>query len=171
MNSAEFRAMQGLPPPGSPPERRATKGFAGTPLLAMDGAAPFQLEGDAPEAPELCTTAGGIYETTFFLHTKTPGNSRKHWQHEARAAKRQRGMVSNRLTLHKNLLPPLPIRYSMGRIDKWNLGGAFKHIIDGIADAYEVDDRRDDLYDFVFDQAKAPRGVHKVTLKIEPQTK
>lgn len=149
-----------------------TKHKEKSPLLALGNAAPFKLSAEQTETDDsLWTVKDGIHTTEFFIHTKTPGNSRKHWQHEARRAKRERGMVKTRLMLY-SALPALPIhctitRHSMGRIDKWNLGGTFKHIIDGIADAYRVDDRRDDLYDFQFEQAKAPRGVHKVTLAIQ----
>ena len=65
--------------------------------------------------------------------------------------------------------PPFPVKVTLTRcsprkLDKWNMGGAMKHIIDGIADAYGVDDG-DDRWEFEFKQRKAK--THGVEIEIE----
>lgn len=164
MTSAEFRKLQGLPPPG------ADK----TPLLAHEGNAPFHLEPTQDEPVKIGgENTDGVYRVTLFLHLKTKGNTRRHWQHEYRQTKRERGAVSNRLTLDRSKLPPFPVtvtffRHSCAKADKHNLPSMFKAVIDGVADVYDVNDR-DERWDFRFEQVKAPRGVHKIEIQIEPK--
>lgn len=106
----------------------------------------------------------------FYIHTTTPGNNRKHYIVEARKAKEQRTMVCNRLKYRRDL-PPLPIRlkltrYSPGkRLDKHNTWGAMKHVIDGVADAYGIDDSDERL---IIEQPMQAKGtMHAVKLEIE----
>ena len=109
---------------------------------------------------------------TVFLpgvKTTTPGNSRRHWRVEWREGKKARELA--RLALNPGLLPPFPVkvtitRHSPGKCDKHNLPGALKHCIDGIADAYGIDDG-DDGWDFHFDQVKCKRGQGGVEIGIE----
>ena len=49
-------------------------------------------------------------------------------------------------------------------MDRHNLPGALKHIIDGIADAYGVDDG-DERWEFVFGQRKY--HIHGIEIEIE----
>ena len=85
----------------------------------------------------------------FALHTRTPGNSRRHWRADWRDAKHQRETVACGLRA-EGALPPLPVRVQLTRLgprklDKHNTWGALKHVIDGIADAYGIDDSDDRL--------------------------
>jgi len=105
----------------------------------------------------------------FNIHTKTPGNTRRHWTIEAREAREQRTMVKNRLKYACNL-PPLPVRvkltrYSPRMLDKHNTWGAMKHIIDGIADAFGIDDSDERL---VIEQPQQKIAkTHAVLVEIE----
>lgn len=109
---------------------------------------------------------------TVFLpgvKTTTPGNSRRHWRVEWKEGKLARNLA--RLSLNRDLLPKFPVkvtitRHSPGKCDKHNLGGALKHVIDGVADAYGVDDGHDG-WDFQFDQVKCKRGKGGVEIRIE----
>jgi hypothetical protein len=107
----------------------------------------------------------------FFLRTTTPGNNRKHWTAEARKAKEQRTMVCNRFRYGKPL-PPFPVRvvmtrYSTRRLDPQNMPGAMKHVIDGVADAYQINDN-DMRWVFEYKQEKSlPPTMHAVKVEIE----
>lgn len=85
-----------------------------------------------------------MIQEIFYVRTRTPGNSRRHWSKDARDAKEQRRMVRNRLKYACHL-PDLPVRvkltrYSPKLLDKHNTWGALKHVIDGVADALGIDD-------------------------------
>lgn len=103
-------------------------------------------------------------KTFLEIKTSTPGNSKAHWRVEWAKAKSQRQAA--RLVVQSNKMPPFPVRviftrHSPRKMDRHNLPGALKHIIDGVADAYGVDDG-DERWDFQFAQlqyAKAPQGV------------
>jgi hypothetical protein len=65
--------------------------------------------------------------------------------------------------------PPFPVKVTFTRcsprsLDKHNLPGALKHVIDGVADAYGVDDG-DDRWQFVFTQRK--QSMYGVEITIE----
>jgi len=101
------------------------------------------------------------------LHTTTPGNRRQHWAVEAKRAKTERTMA--RLSAKAANLPPFPVRVSLCRVgprraDRHNLPGMLKHVIDGIADAYGVDDG-DERWEFVFSQRIDKN--HSVEITIE----
>jgi len=100
------------------------------------------------------------------IKTTTPGNSRRSFWVEAKEAKNAR--TKTKLLCKTLALPPLPAeitltRHSVGTCDRHNLGGTLKHVIDGIADAYGIDDA-DPRYHFIFLQQKVkksdPKGVH-----------
>lgn len=79
------------------------------------------------------------------IRTQTPGNSRRHWTLDAREAKQQRSIVTTALQSRRASLPTFPskvifTRYGPGRMDRHNLPGALKHIIDAVAKFYGVDD-------------------------------
>jgi len=103
------------------------------------------------------------------VKTTTPGNSNAHWRIKWLETKRAREAA--RLALFGRKLPPFPvkvtlIRHSSGKCDKHNLPGAMKAVIDGIADAYGIDDGADG-WEFSFDQVKCKRGMFGVEVRIE----
>jgi len=103
------------------------------------------------------------------VRTRTPGNGRRHWAVDAKEARSQRNISMLAITSIRSKRPDFPVRVTLTRIspknmDKHNLPGALKHVIDGIADAYNVDDG-DDGWEFVFNQEKGK--VHGVDVLIE----
>ena len=91
------------------------------------------------------------------MHVTCKNNQRKHWAVKARETKAERSSTYILVKLMKNR-PPFPVKVTLTRcaprkLDKWNLGSAFKAVIDGVADAYGVDDG-DDRWEFVFKQRK-----------------
>lgn len=113
---------------------------------------------------------------TIFLNgikTTTPGNSRRHWRSEWAEGKQAR--MRAKLAIVAQDRPSFPvvvtlIRHSSGTCDKHNLSGCLKHIIDGIADAYGIDDG-DDGWDFRFEQVKCKRDQAGVEIRIKSQNK
>lgn len=106
----------------------------------------------------------------FKLKTSTPGNGRRHWRLDWREAKIQRGTVKRELLAMRDQLPPFPVkvkitRHAPGELDPQNCPGAAKHVIDGIADAYRVNDR-DKRWKFSYAQKKTKRGVYGVEVEI-----
>lgn len=104
------------------------------------------------------------------VRTSTPGNNRTHWRVAGRIAKEQR-RLAGMVTRGQAGLPPHPCtvtltRISAGKCDRHNLLGAMKHVIDGIADAYGIDDGHDG-WTFLANQEKGPRGKFAVRVKIE----
>lgn len=95
------------------------------------------------------------------IHTSTPGNSRRHWSAEGRDAKKQRTAACMALLTIRHRLPLFPVhvkftRYGPSAVDRHNLPGMLKHLIDGVADFYGVDDG-DPRWEFEFaPPAKAP---------------
>ncbi len=101
-------------------------------------------------------------QCTIFIpvKTSTPGNNRKHWAVSGREARAQREATRLMLgaAMAGGMLPPFPVRVifmrvSNRKLDRHNLPGALKHVIDGVADVYRVDDG-DDGWVFEFDQRK-----------------
>ena len=108
-----------------------------------------------------------IREEIFSLHTRTPGNSRRHWRKDAREAKTQRTAVKNRLMF--SALPPFPVEVTLTRcgprrLDQQNMPGAMKHVIDGIADAYGINDG-DPRWKFCYEQRTHPMHIVVVTIR------
>jgi len=110
----------------------------------------------------------------FHIHTTTPGNNRKHYMVEAKKAKEQRTMVANRFRYRPAVspLPPFPVkvtftRYSPRKMDKHNLPGALKHVVDGLCnDAYGIDDGDERWEELLhFEQAKGL--LHEVKVEVE----
>ncbi len=112
------------------------------------------------------------------LRTSTPGNTRRHWRTEAKAAKSQRfearlmtrGALDalapkERAALHAApRLRVLLTRFSPRRLDVPNMFGALKHVIDGVTDAIGRDDS-DPWYEWTIpSQETGPLGV-RVTLE------
>jgi hypothetical protein len=103
------------------------------------------------------------------VHTTTPGNNRKHWAVEARKTRTERDAACLIVKTCKGK-PAFPVKVTLTRLsprkmDFHNLGGAFKGLIDGIADAYGVDDG-DERWRFEFAQRKEKQ--HGVEILIEP---
>ena len=95
--------------------------------------------------------------TKIFLpvHTKTPGNTRRHWSQESKEARAQRDAACLMVKVQKDK-PQFPVRVTLIRcsprkMDRHNLPGACKHVVDGIADAYGVDDG-DERWEYRFEQ-------------------
>ena len=107
-------------------------------------------------------------QTFLPLHTTTRGNNRQHWRVDAKKTKIERETAFFMVRQYK--LPPAPVKITLTRcgprnLDKWNIPSALKAVIDGIADAYGIDDRHDDLLDFHFKQRK--QSTYGVEVVIE----
>lgn len=110
-----------------------------------------------------------LIEIHIPVRTKTPGNGRRHWAVDAKDARQQRSVSRLSINAIGKNRPEFHVkvtltRISPGKMDRHNLPGALKHVIDGIADAYGVDDG-DDRWQFVFDQKKGK--AHGVSVMIE----
>ncbi len=108
-------------------------------------------------------------ETFIPVRTRTPGNGRRHWSKDAKEAKMQRMVSRAAVNAIGKKRPVFPVRVTLtrvspGRMDQHNLPGALKHVIDGIADSYGVDDG-DDGWEFVFRQEKGKE--HGVSVLID----
>lgn len=125
----------------------------------------------------------------IFLRMKvsTQGNNRRHWRAVAAEAKKQRD-VTHIMTMFamrggttssygyanatpaelRNGLTVKLTRYAPGTLDAFgNLASAFKHVVDGIADAYGVDDR-DPRWAFETpQQVKTKKGQYGVRIEIQ----
>lgn len=102
------------------------------------------------------------------IHTHTRGNTRRHWRHEWRETKEQRIMARLAVSACKNK-PPFPVRVTLTRcgprkLDRHNIPSALKAVVDGIADAYGVDDG-DERWEFVFQQKQ--QSLYGVDIKLE----
>ena len=105
------------------------------------------------------------------LHTHTRGNSRAHWRVEAGRTRTERTAACLAVKCAKDR-PPFPVRVHLTRcgprnLDRHNLPSALKGVIDGIADAYGVDDG-DERWQFVFAQRK--QSLYGVEIVLEPLT-
>lgn len=85
------------------------------------------------------------------LHLKTRGNTRRHWRYDWARTKTEREStalhVGAKIGRMSKRLPPAPLPTSITitrcgprQLDAFNLDSAMKGVIDGIADAYGVDD-------------------------------
>jgi hypothetical protein len=97
-------------------------------------------------------------------------NDRMHWAERARQAKMQRKAAWAEVLSQKGKTK-LPIavtlaRISGGELDGDNLQGSFKHIRDGVADAFYIDDR-DPRVLWKYEQIKCNRGQFGVRITIE----
>lgn len=82
-------------------------------------------------------------------------NRRGHWAKHHKRHQEQRSLAAYMLQQHRPL-PKLPVivrmtRYGPKKLDDDNLASAMKHIRDGIADTFEVDDA-DDGYHWEYRQ-------------------
>lgn len=98
--------------------------------------------------------SGGGTVVTIPLYTTTEANAKGHWRQKATRAKAQR--TTTALFVQRLTRPGLPATVRMVRIgkrllDSDNLAGSLKHVRDGIADVYGVDDGSP-LYTWVCEQ-------------------
>lgn len=94
------------------------------------------------------------------IRTTSEANAHEHWRVRQKRAKAQRqAAMIGVLTAWHRLALTLPAivtmtRYGRRELDSDNLAGSFKHIRDGIADAFGVDDR-DQRYTWVVRQERS----------------
>ena len=99
------------------------------------------------------------------VKTVSEANAHTHWRLRQKRAKLQRYAAYTLVkaeAVREGGLPALPAiitmtRLSAGKLDDDNLAGAMKHVRDGIADAYGVDDG-DDRYDWRVAQERPQKG-------------
>lgn len=101
------------------------------------------------------------------LHLKTKDNQRGHWSKRASSSKVERRAAW--LMVKASNPPPFPVRVTIIRcgprkLDVTNLGSACKAVVDGIADAYGVDDG-DERWRWVFAQRK--QSLYGVEIVLE----
>ena len=111
-----------------------------------------------------------MIEFTLPIRTVNITNVREHWSDRSRRAKQHRFAAKVMAMKHQAQMPVsvLLIRHSPGTLDDDAVGPALKSVRDGIADAFGVPDN-DPRIRWHYDQAKAPRGQHFVTVRITPQ--
>ena len=79
------------------------------------------------------------------LHTRTKDNQRGHWSKKAKVSQVERRAAWLYVHSVRETRPLFPVKVTITRcgprkLDVCNLGSALKAIVDGIADAYGVDD-------------------------------
>jgi hypothetical protein len=106
----------------------------------------------------------------FSLHTCSESNAHEHWRKRHRRAKAQRAITALfcRTALTK---PAIPCRIRLTRIaprklDQGNYQGSLKHVQDGVADWLEIDDRRDDLVKYEYDQKRGQPREYAVMVEV-----
>ena len=104
---------------------------------------------------------------TLPLRTVSEANRRGHWSKHHKRHQEHRFLAAHMLQ-QKMPLPSLPatvrmIRHGPRKLDTDNLASSMKHIRDGIADAYEVDDA-DERYSWQYDQEMCKE--YKVVVEI-----
>jgi hypothetical protein len=116
-----------------------------------------------------------VIEFTLPIKTVNPTNNRQHWR-----VVYKRGMIEKRAAWTATLSaigppytrPQLPAvvtftRIGAGSMDEDdNLRASMKHLKDGIALAFGIDDK-DKRITWQYAQEKVPRGTHGVRVRIE----
>ena len=108
----------------------------------------------------------------YLISTRTTNgaNARTHWRVRAKKAKSERAMAAWELT--QNRPPLLPARITLTRIAPRSLDAhdglpiSFKHIVDGIADAYGVRDNTP-LIEWRYAQRRGEPRQYAVEIEIE----
>lgn len=112
-----------------------------------------------------------MIEFTLPIKTVNPTNNRQHWRTVYARGKREKYMANGAMLLHRPL-PALPVSVTFTRIgagsmdEDDNLRASMKHLKDGIALAFGIDDK-DKRITWQYAQEKAPRGTHGVRVRIE----
>ncbi len=118
---------------------------------------------------------------TLPLKTKNPTNNLEHWRTRSRRCNAEHAAVADAMAAHAMKFPVLArgcvvtlTRISAGRLDPMDgLPPALKAVKDAVAMAIwggtrgQKDDH--DLVEWKYDQRSMGRGVHAVTIKIEPR--
>lgn len=109
---------------------------------------------------------------TLPIRTVSEANSHEHWRFRQRRAKAQRahaGMAMFGLPQSQRIgLLPCTVkltRISSGMLDSDNLPPSMKHVRDGIADAFGINDR-DPRIEWKYDQERGKRGQFAVRVEI-----
>jgi hypothetical protein len=106
---------------------------------------------------------------TFPMKLASLANVREHWRVKHRRSKEQRALLHGMLwTASKPLLPATVTITRIGKkkLDSDNLAISAKHVRDGIADAYGVDDGSD-LYTWKYEQEIGKE--YAVRIEIRPR--
>jgi hypothetical protein len=116
------------------------------------------------------------------LRTTTESNAKGHWRPKAARAKQQRhraalsvrAQIPLRLLGRAGLLPGVRLTITITRIgpralDVDNAWSSQKHVIDGIADAFAIDDR-DPRVEWRVQQRKGAPKEHGVEIRIEARS-
>ena len=103
------------------------------------------------------------------LWIKTKDNQRGHWSKRSKTSQIERRAAWLSVHAERSTRPEFPVRVTITRcgprtLDPTNMGSACKSLIDGIADAYGVDDR-DLRWQWDFRQRK--QSTYGVEIQIE----
>lgn len=117
---------------------------------------------------------------TLPLRLVTESNTKGHWAAKARRAKEQRHVAFMLTTTHLVLETRSPAVHSLlpchitmtrvapRRLDVDNLWSSFKHVIDGIADAFHLPDN-DPRFEWDVAQDRGGPNHYSVRIQIEPK--
>jgi len=105
------------------------------------------------------------------IYTKNCANNREHYWWVSSRAKECREAVYDACTVARVAIA-FPVRVVMTRLGPrkmdagCGLNTALKPVRDGVAEYFGVDDGREDLYKWVYEQDKSPRGCHGVRIEL-----
>lgn len=111
----------------------------------------------------------------FPLYTCSESNAHEHWRKRQKRAKEQRGLTAMmcraKLTRPTIRVNGEPIRIRLTRVaprklDQGNYQGSLKHVQDGVADWLGIDDRRDDLVRYEYDQKRGQPREYAVMVEV-----
>lgn len=112
-------------------------------------------------------------EVTIPLHLVSGMNVREHWAVRKKRAEAHRGITKLRLrTAVSQLTPPVIVtitRIAPRALDSDNLQASAKHVRDGIADAFELDDRSP-LLAWNYAQERGAPKYYGVRIRLEAHT-
>jgi hypothetical protein len=116
-------------------------------------------------------THRGTWTCTLAVKLVSVSNLREHWSVRSKRAKAHRFAAGIQLHAARAQLPALPVTVTLTRIaprtlDDDNLRGAAKALRDGVADAYQVDDR-DPRIVWAYDQRRGKPREYGVEIRIE----
>lgn len=125
---------------------------------------------EAPEGYHSGVSMTREFNICLPFRTVTESNANGHWRTKARRARAQRGGTKLVVAANlggRNLWPPIVVtftRISPGTLDDDNLSSSMKHVRDGIADAFGIDDR-DPRVSWKYEQRK--ESSYGVEIRIE----
>jgi len=112
-----------------------------------------------------------VIEFTLPIKTVNPTNNRQHWRTVYARGKAEKFEAHGAMLIHRPL-PELPVAVTFTRIgagsmdEDDNLRASMKHLKDGIALAFGIDDK-DKRITWQYAQEKAKRGLYGVRIRIE----